>query len=89
MDAAFNVLVIILSIFLAIFLILGITILLYAYKLAKAAKKFGEKAEVTVENAKGFASGLLKKSVAPTVAAKVLEKAVKNFTKRSKVKVKK
>lgn len=88
MDTAFNVLVIILSVFLAIFLILGIGILLYAWKLAKAAKRFGEKAEVTADNFKGFAEGL-KRNVAPSVAAKVLEKAVKNFAKKSKVKVKK
>lgn len=88
MDTAFNVLVIILSVFLAIFLILGITILAYAYKLAKAAKRLGEKAEVTADNFKGFAEGV-KRSVAPAMAAKVLEKAVRNFAKKSKVKVKK
>jgi hypothetical protein len=88
MDTAFNILVIILSIFLGIFLILGITVLIYVYKFTKAARKFGEKAELTVESAKGFAEGL-KKSFAPNVAMKLLEKVVKNFSKRSKVKVKK
>ncbi|MDQ5913998.1 MAG: hypothetical protein QG623_617 [Patescibacteria group bacterium] len=88
METAFNILVIILSSFLAIFLILGIIILLYAYKLAKAAKKIGAQAESTVKDAQDFMHGV-KNTVAPAFAAKLLTQAVKNFTKRSKVKVKK
>ena len=45
MEVAFNILVIILSVFLAIFLLLGIVILFYAYKLSKFAKKLGKDAE--------------------------------------------
>ena len=88
METAFNVIVIILSVFLAIFLILGIAILLYAYKLAKAAKKLGEQAGAASQEAKEFI-GTLKSSIAPAMAAKLIGKAVKNFTKKSKVKVKK
>ena len=88
METAFNILVIILSLFLAIFLILGIVILLYAYRLAKSAKKLGEQAEASVKGAQEFMKGVSNK-VAPAFAAKLLTHAVKNFTSRSKVKVKK
>lgn len=88
METAFNILVVILSIFLGIFLILGILILTYAWKLARAAKRIGEKAEVTVNEAQSFINSA-KGAVAPAVAAKLFSKAVKNFTNKSKVKVKK
>lgn len=88
MESAFNILVIILSIFLGIFLILWIIILIYAWKLARAAKRIGEKAEATVDDAQTFMNSA-KNAIAPAVAAKILSKAVKNFTNKSKVKVKK
>lgn len=88
MGNAFNVLVIILSIFLAIFLIMSIVILMYTWKLARAAKRIGEKAEATVNDAQSFVN-TTKNAIAPAVAAKLLTKALKNFTNKSKVKVKK
>jgi uncharacterized metal-binding protein len=88
METAFNILVVILSIFLAIFLILGITILVYALKLAKAARRIGDKAELAADDAKEFMHGI-KGAIAPAVAAKLISSALKNFTKKSKVKVKK
>lgn len=88
METAFNFLVIILSIFLGIFLIMWIVILAYAWKLARAAKRIGEKAEATVNDAQSFVNSA-RNAVAPAVAAKILSKAVKNFANKSKVKVKK
>ena len=70
METAFNILVIILSLFLAIFLILGIVILLYAYRLAKSAKKLGEQAEASVKGAQEFMKGVSNK-VAPAFAAAI------------------
>lgn len=88
MENAFNFLVIILSVFLAIFLILWIIILIYAWKLARTAKRIGIKAEATVNDAQSFVQSA-KGAVAPAVAASILSKAVKNFASKSKVKVKK
>lgn len=88
MESAFNILVVILSIFLAIFLLLGITVLFYAWKIAKTAKNLSSKAEATFTDAQSFIN-TAKDAVAPAVAAKLVTKAIKNFTNKSKVKVKK
>lgn len=88
MENAFNFLVVILSIFLGIFLILWIIILIYAWKLARAAKRITNKAETSVNDAQAIISSA-KDVIAPAVAAKILSKALKNFTNKSKVKVKK
>ncbi len=88
MENAFNILVIILSIFLAIFLILWIIVLIYAWKIARAARRITDKTETAVNDAGTLISNA-KDAVAPAVAAKVLTKAIKNFTNKSKVKVKK
>lgn len=88
METAFNILVVILSIFLAIFLILWILVLIYAVKLARAAKRIGDKAELAADDAASVLKNA-KNIVAPAAAAKAATKAFKNFTKKSKVKVKK
>ncbi len=88
MENAFNILVIILSIFLAIFLILWILVLIYAWKIARAAKNLSTKAEATVDSAQSIINSA-RSAVAPAVAAKILTKAIKNFSNKSKVKVKK
>lgn len=88
MENAFNFLVIILSIFLAIFLIMGIVVLFYAYKFSKTVKRIGDKAEIIADDTQEFVSKA-KGAVAPAIAAKMFTSAVKNFTKKSKVKVKK
>lgn len=88
METAFNIIVVILSIFLAIFLILGIIVLAYAYKFSKTVKRLGGKAEVLADDAQDFVSKA-KGAVAPAVAAKMFSQTVKNFSKKSKVKVKK
>lgn len=88
MENAFNILVIILSIFLAIFLVLGIIVLFYAYKIEKSARNMAEQAEATVKDAHEFVRGA-KNTIAPAYAAKILTQTIKNFTKKSKVKVKK
>ena len=72
----------------AIFLILGIIILSYAYKLSKFAKKIGKDAEESVEEAKSMMKGM-KTTIAPAIAARIVVKGLKNFTKSSKVTVKK
>jgi len=88
MENAFNFLVIILSIFLLIFLVLWIVVLIYAWKLARAARRISDKAETTVNDAQTIIASA-KDVVAPAVAAKIVGKALKNFTNKSKVKVKK
>jgi uncharacterized protein YpmB len=88
MNNAYDFLVIILSIFLAIFLVMGIIVLYYAYKIEKSARNMTEKAEATINDAHEFVKSA-KSTIAPAYAAKVLTQTVKNFTKKSKVKVKK
>lgn len=88
MNNAYEFLVILLSIFLAIFLVMGIIVLYYAYKIEKSARNMTEKAEATVNDAHEFVKGA-KNTVAPAYAAKVITKTLQNLTKKSKVKVKK
>ncbi len=77
---AFQILVIILSVFLAIALLLTIITIVYILKLVKAIKQISEKAASVVDSASN-----LTKFVSPTVAGKyvfdAVQKAVKNHKK--------
>lgn len=74
---AFEILVVILSVTLAIFLILGITLMAYAIKVVKSIKRLSEKAESVVDSAANIT-----KVITPSVIGKqifdAVQKAVKN-----------
>lgn len=88
MSTALTILVVILGVFLAIFLILGILIFAYAYKLTKKAKKLEAKVAESVNDAQGFMNNV-KNTAAPMIIGKIISSNLKNYTKKSKVKVKK
>jgi uncharacterized protein (UPF0333 family) len=88
MSLAFNILVIILSVFLAIFLLAAIIIAFYTIKGIKAAKKLTDQAGEAAADAKNFMNGV-KAAAGPAIAGKLVKDAIKNYTNRSKVKVKK
>ena len=77
---AFEILVIVLSVFLAIALLLTIIAIIYILKLVKAIKSISEKAASVVDSASNIT-----KFVSPTVAGKyvfdAVQKAVKNHKK--------
>ncbi len=77
---AFQILVIILSVFLAIALLLTIVTIVYILKVVKAIKQISEKAASVVDSASN-----LSKFVSPTVAGKyvfdAVQKAIKNHKK--------
>lgn len=74
---AFEILVIILSVTLAVFLVLGIILISYAIKVVKSIKRLSEKAESVVDSASNIT-----KFVTPSVIGKqifdAVQKAVKN-----------
>lgn len=84
---AFQILVIILSTFLAIFLILAIVLVVYLLKVVKSVKQISTKAEAFVDNA-GNITANVAKFVTPATAGKLIMdaigKAVKNHNKKSK-----
>lgn len=77
---AFQILVIILSVFLAIALLLTIITIVYIMKVVKSIKEISEKAASVIDSASN-----LTKFVSPTVAGKyvfdAVQKAVKNHKK--------
>jgi hypothetical protein len=79
----YDALVIILSITLAVFLILGIIFLSYAIKVVKTVKRLSEKAESVVDNAGNITSNLTK-LVTPSLAGKYIFNAVNKAIKHRK-----
>ncbi len=77
---AFQILVIVLSVFLTLFLLLSIILVVYILKVVKSIKLISEKAASVVDSASN-----LTKFVSPTVAGKyvfdAVQKAVKNHKK--------
>lgn len=77
---AFEILVIVLSVTLAIFLVLSIVLIVYVLKVVKSIKLLSEKAVSVVDSASNIT-----KFVSPTVAGKyvfdAVQKAVKNHKK--------
>lgn len=71
MDSAFEILVILLSATLMIFLILGIILLVLCIKIAKHIKRISEKAETISGKAENIAE-FLAKSAVPLAAGKLI-----------------
>lgn len=78
---AFEILVIILSIFLAISILLSIIVLIYTLKLVKNIKSISDKASELVENASNVAA-TMKKAAGPTVVAKFVAEQIAHAIKK-------
>jgi sensor domain CHASE-containing protein len=80
MNVAAEILVIILSVFLALFLILGITLMVYLINLTRQIRKVTNAAERTVG---GFESLISKisKSISPIIVAETIAKYINKFKK--------
>lgn len=76
---AFEILVIVLSVCLALFLILSIVLAVYLIKVVKAVKQISEKAASVVDSASNIT-----KFVSPTVAGKYVFDAVQKIVKNHK-----
>ncbi len=74
---AFEILVIVLSTFLAIALFLTILVLVYILKLVKAIKEISEKAAAVVESASN-----IRKFVSPAIAGRFIYEAVQKAVKQ-------
>lgn len=82
---AFEILVVILSVALAVFLVLGIVLVVYLLKVAKSVKHISEKAATAVDNVSNTAA-TIGKFVTPATVGKLLvdtiQKAVRNHKKK-------
>ena len=76
---AFQILVIVLSVVLAIFLILSVVLIVYVLKVVKSVKQISEKAASVVDSASNIT-----KFVSPTVASKYIFDAVQKAIKQHK-----
>ena len=74
---SYDILVIILSIFLAIFLLLGIITMVYLSKFMKNVQEISDKAKVLVDDA-GSVAATMKKAAAPAVVAKFVADQISN-----------
>jgi hypothetical protein len=79
---SYDILVIMLSTFLAIFLLLGIIVLVYLVKLMKNAKEISDKAKTLVDDVSSAAS-TMKKAAAPAAVAKFVAQQISNATKKN------
>ena len=79
MDTATFILVIILSVFLAIFLFLGVVLLIYLIRLTKEIRKVTDTAQRTVNHIETVVSGLSKLAT-PVVIADIVGNYVRKFT---------
>lgn len=84
---AFEILVIILSVTLAVFLVLGIVAMVYILKVVKNVKEMSDKASSAVDNVSNVAISI-GKFVTPAAAGKfvveAVQKLVKNHEKKGK-----
>ena len=78
---SYDILVIILSVCLAIFLVLGIVVLVYLVKFIKNIKEISDKAKTMVDDA-GSVIGTMKKAAAPAVVAKFVADQIGNAVKK-------
>lgn len=78
---SYDILVIILSVTLAVFLILGIVAMAYIIKLVKNLKEISDKAKTLVDDASSVV-GTMKKAAAPTVVAKFVADQISNAVKK-------
>lgn len=82
---AFEILVIILSVTLALFLVLGIVALVYILKIVQSLKQMSEKASHAVDNVSNVAVSI-SKFVTPAAAGKLVVELVQKFVKHDKSK---
>lgn len=84
---AFEILVIILSVTLAVFLILGIIAMVYVIKVVKSIRQMTDKASSAVDSVSSVATNI-SKFVTPAAAGKFIvdavQKLVKNHDKKAK-----
>lgn len=83
MSPAAEILVIILSIFLAIFLLLAIALMTYLIILTKQIRRVTDSAERAVGNFQSIISGV-SKAVSPVFIAKMASDLIKKFNKSKK-----
>ncbi len=83
MSTAAELLVIIVSSVLAIFLIIAIILAIYLIKLTSEIKKIAKKAEHTVSNIDAAVNGVAKLT-SPLFVAEMVSKLVKKYTKKGK-----
>lgn len=83
MSPAAEILVIILSTFLAFFLILGIILTIYLIKLTRQIKKVTDSAERTVDSIETTVTGF-SRMISPMVMAEMIRKAVKGFKNKKR-----
>ena len=83
MSSAAEVLVVILSIFLAFFLILGIILTAYLIALTRRIRDITKSAERTAGNIETVVSGI-SKVASPVFIAEMIGKYIKSFNKNSK-----
>ncbi len=78
---AFEILVVVLSSLLALFLALCIVVAIFAIKLVKNLKEISDKAVTLVNNA-GSVAATMKKAAAPAVVARFIAEQVSHAIKR-------
>lgn len=78
---SFDILVIILSVFLAIFLLIGIVVLVYLAKFMKNMKEISDKASQLIKDA-GSVAATMKSAAAPTVVAKFVADQISHAIKK-------
>lgn len=83
MSNASEILVIILSVFLAIFLLLGIILLIYLIRLSAEIRRITESARRTVDNIEVAVAGATR-FVSPAFAAAAIHKYIKKFMNQVK-----
>lgn len=83
METAAEILVIILSTFLAFFLLLGVILTIYLIKITRKIRKITDSAEKTVSNVEHTVSGIAK-AVSPMFVASVVKKYVDKIKKEVK-----
>ena len=87
MENAFQILVIILSVFLAIFLILGIAFFLVAIKVIRTAQRISLKAEHITDKAEAV-SEFVSRAAGPMLVGRIVAGFSENFLKSRKFKSK-
>lgn len=80
---AFEILVIILSVLLTIFLILGVVTMVYVLKIVQALKQMSDKASSAVDNVSSVAANI-GKFVTPAAAGKFIVEVVQKFARQNK-----
>jgi len=83
MSSAAEVLVIILSIVLSVFLIVGIILTVYLIRLSAEIRKIAASAQKTVDNIESAVSGA-SRMLSPMFVAELVGRYIKKFTKQSK-----